>query len=83
MIEANRNVPLLAATGNAARGAGKVVNPHLSGHQAASIAQVNNVPANWATGPGQRQDLHRQCPRLRRLRQSRRALAKLTQTTCA
>jgi zinc transport system substrate-binding protein len=28
VIEANANVPLLAATGNAARGAGKVVNPH-------------------------------------------------------
>lgn len=41
VIEANQNVPLLAATGNAARGAGKVVNPLQS--ISASIAQVNNI----------------------------------------
>jgi len=42
-IEANENVPLLAATGNAARGAGKVVNPHTFLSISASIAQVNNI----------------------------------------
>ena len=43
VIEANQNVPLLAATGNAARGAGKVVNPHTFLSISASIAQVNNI----------------------------------------
>jgi len=43
VIEANANVPLLAATGNAARGAGKVVNPHTFLSISASIAQVNNI----------------------------------------
>lgn len=42
-IEANANVPLLAATGNAARGAGKVVNPHTFLSISATIAQVNNI----------------------------------------
>jgi zinc transport system substrate-binding protein len=42
-IEANANVPLLAATGIAARGAGKVVNPHTFLSISASIAQVNNI----------------------------------------
>mgnify|MGYP003669726086 CR=1 FL=1 len=42
-IEANENVALLAATGNAARGAGKVVNPHTFLSISASIAQVNNI----------------------------------------
>jgi zinc transport system substrate-binding protein len=42
-IEANENVPLLAATGVAARGAGKVVNPHTFLSISASIAQVNNI----------------------------------------
>ncbi|MCF5505580.1 ABC transporter substrate-binding protein, partial [Pseudomonas syringae] len=41
-IEANADVPLLAATGVAARGAGKVVNPHTFLSISASIAQVNN-----------------------------------------
>ncbi|MGF6593122.1 metal ABC transporter substrate-binding protein [Pseudomonas sp. 2835] len=42
-IESNSNVPLLAATGVAARGAGKVVNPHTFLSISASIAQVNNI----------------------------------------
>ncbi|MBI6852866.1 zinc ABC transporter substrate-binding protein [Pseudomonas cichorii] len=42
-IEANADVPLLAATGIAARGAGKVVNPHTFLSISASIAQVNNI----------------------------------------
>ncbi|KPX35380.1 Cation ABC transporter periplasmic cation-binding protein [Pseudomonas coronafaciens pv. garcae] len=42
-IEANADVPLLAATGVAARGAGKVVNPHTFLSISASIAQVNNI----------------------------------------
>jgi ABC-type Zn uptake system ZnuABC Zn-binding protein ZnuA len=42
-IEANENVPLLAATGIAARGAGKVVNPHTFLSISATIAQVNNI----------------------------------------
>ncbi|QLF94523.1 zinc ABC transporter substrate-binding protein [Pseudomonas sp. ABC1] len=43
VIEANANVPLLAATGQAARGAGKVVNPHTFLSISATIAQVNNI----------------------------------------
>ena len=43
VIEANLNVPLLAATGVAARGAGKVVNPHTFLSISASIAQINNI----------------------------------------
>jgi zinc transport system substrate-binding protein len=43
VIEANANVPLLAATGIAARGAGKVVNPHTFLSISASIAQINNI----------------------------------------
>jgi zinc transport system substrate-binding protein len=43
VIEANADVPLLAATGVAARGAGKVVNPHTFLSISASIAQVNNI----------------------------------------
>ncbi|MDH1559182.1 metal ABC transporter substrate-binding protein [Pseudomonas chengduensis] len=43
VIEANARVPLLAATGQAARGAGKVVNPHTFLSITASIAQINNI----------------------------------------
>lgn len=43
VIEANANVPLLAATGNAARSAGNVVNPHTFLSISASIAQINNI----------------------------------------
>lgn len=43
LIEANANVPLLSATGMAARGAGKVVNPHTFLSISASIAQINTI----------------------------------------
>ncbi|MEI2414587.1 zinc ABC transporter substrate-binding protein [Orrella sp. JC864] len=46
VIEANAQVPLLAATGAAARGggdSGKVVNPHTFLSITASIAQVNTI----------------------------------------
>ncbi|MFV0453828.1 MAG: metal ABC transporter solute-binding protein, Zn/Mn family [Pseudomonas sp.] len=43
LIEANTNVPLLAATGQAARGAGKVVNPHTFLSISASITQINTI----------------------------------------
>lgn len=43
VIEANAKVPLLAATGMAARGAGKVVNPHTFLSISASITQVNTI----------------------------------------
>ena len=43
VIEANAQVPLLAATGMAARGAGKVVNPHSFLSITASIAQINTI----------------------------------------
>ncbi|WP_028614511.1 metal ABC transporter solute-binding protein, Zn/Mn family [Halopseudomonas pelagia] len=43
LIEANANVPLLSATGMAARGAGKVVNPHTFLSISASITQINTI----------------------------------------
>lgn len=43
VIESNERVPLLAATGQAARGAGKVVNPHTFLSISASISQINNI----------------------------------------
>nr|WP_232106363.1 metal ABC transporter substrate-binding protein [Pseudomonas mendocina] len=43
LIESNVGVPLLAATGQAARGAGKVVNPHTFLSISASIAQINTI----------------------------------------
>ena len=81
VIEANENVPLLAATGNAARGAGKVVNPHTFLSISASIAQVNNNarelgkldPANAKTYT---QNARAYGKRLRQMRAD--ALAKLT-----
>lgn len=81
VIEANANVPLLAATGNAARGAGKVVNPHTFLSISASIAQVNNIarelgkldPDNAATYT---QNARAYGKRLRQMRAD--ALAKLT-----
>ena len=82
VIEANQNVPLLAATGNAARGAGKVVNPHTFLSISASIAQVNNIarelgkldPANAKTYTANARAYGK---RLRQMRAE--ALAKLTQ----
>ena len=82
VIEANENVPLLAATGVAARGAGKVVNPHTFLSISASIAQVNNIarelgkldPANAKTYT---ENARAYGKRLRKMRAD--ALAKLTQ----
>ena len=82
VIEANQKVPLLAATGNAARGAGKVVNPHTFLSISASIAQVNNIarelgkldPANAKTYTANARAYGK---RLRQMRAD--ALAKLTQ----
>lgn len=63
VIEANANVPLLAATGNAARGAGKWSTTFLS--ISASIAQVNNIARELGKlDCGQRQNLHPERPRL-------------------
>ena len=81
VIEANQNVPLLAATGTAARGAGKVVNPHTFLSISASIAQVNNIarelgkldPANAKTYTANARAYGK---RLRQMRAD--ALAKLT-----
>jgi len=81
-IEANENVPLLAATGTAARGAGKVVNPHTFLSISASIAQVNNIarelgkldPPNAATYTANARAYGK---RLRQMRAD--ALARLTQ----
>lgn len=82
VIEANADVPLLAATGTMARGAGKVVNPHTFLSISASIAQVNNIArelgkldpdnAKFYTGNARAYG-----KRLRTLRAD--ALAKLTQ----
>ena len=82
VIEANQNVPLLAATGNAARGAGKVVNPHTFLSISASIAQINNIarelgkldPANAKAYTANARAYGK---RLRQMRAD--ALAKLTQ----
>ncbi len=48
LIEANANVPLLAATGQAARGAGNVVNPHTFLSITASITQINTIARELA-----------------------------------
>lgn len=82
VIEANADVPLLAATGIAARGAGKVVNPHTFLSISASIAQVNNIarelgkldPDNAKTYTA---NARAYAKRLRQMRAD--ALAKLTQ----
>ncbi len=85
VIEANANVPLLAATGTAARGggqgpSGKVVNPHTFLSITAAIAQVNTIarelgkldPANATAYPA---NARTYVQRLRKLRAD--ALAKL------
>lgn len=82
LIEANAGVPLLAATGQAARSAGKVVNPHTFLSISASIAQVNTIarelgkldPDNAKT---YRQNARAYGKRLRTLRAE--ALARLNQ----
>ena len=81
VIEANQNVPLLAATGNAARGAGKVVNPHTFLSISASIAQVNNIARELGKLDPDNAKTYTQNARAygKRLRQMRAdALAKLT-----
>lgn len=81
VIEANANVPLLAATGNAARGAGKVVNPHTFLSISASIAQVNNIARELGKIDPDNAKAYTQNARAygKRLRQMRAAaLAKLT-----
>jgi zinc transport system substrate-binding protein len=75
------NVPLLAATGNAARGAGKVVNPHTFLSISASIAQVNNIARELGKLDPDNAKTYTQNARAygKRLRQMRAdALAKLT-----
>ena len=82
VIEANENVPLLAATGTAARGAGKVVNPHTFLSISASIAQVNNIARELGKLDPDNAKTYTQNARAygKRLRQMRAdALAKLTQ----
>ena len=79
--EANENVPLLAATGVAARGAGKVVNPHTFLSISASIAQVNNIARELGKMDPDNAKTYTQNARAygKRLRQMRAdALAKLT-----
>lgn len=84
LIEANAQVPLLAAVGAAGRGkdtSGQVVNPHTFLSVAASIAQVNTIarelgkldPANAET---YRTNARAYTQRLRKLRAD--ALAQLT-----
>nr|BFE95438.1 hypothetical protein GCM10020185_59740 [Pseudomonas brassicacearum subsp. brassicacearum] len=77
-----KNVPLLAATGTAARGAGKVVNPHTFLSISASIAQVNNIARELGKLDPDNAKAYTQNARTygKRLRQMRAAaLAKLTQ----
>ncbi|WP_425930057.1 metal ABC transporter substrate-binding protein [Pseudomonas sp. NyZ201] len=81
-IESNANVPLLAATGIAARGAGKVVNPHTFLSISASIAQVNNIARELGKLDPDNARFYSQnardyAKRLRRLRAD--ALAQLTE----
>ena len=82
LIEANAGVPLLAATGQAARGAGKVVNPHTFLSISASIAQVNTIARELGkldpdNAKAYRQNARAYGKRLRTLRAQ--ALAQLSQ----
>lgn len=90
LIEANAQVPLLAATGAAARGAsgddGKVVNPHTFLSVTASIAQVNTIARELGKLDPDHADLYRSNARaygqkLRKLRAA--ALAKLSEAKTA
>lgn len=90
LIETNAQVPLLAATGAAARGAsgddGKVVNPHTFLSVTASIAQVNTIARELAKLDPKNADLYRSNARaygqkLRKLRAA--ALAKLSEARTA
>ncbi len=81
-IESNANVPLLAATGIAARGAGKVVNPHTFLSIRASIAQINNIARELGkldpdNAKYYSQNAREYAKRLRKLRAD--ALAQLTE----
>ncbi|MBE7373893.1 metal ABC transporter solute-binding protein, Zn/Mn family [Pseudomonas lopnurensis] len=83
LIEANANVPLLAATGQAARGAGKVVNPHTFLSISASIAQINTIARELGkldpdNAKAYSQNARAYGKRLRRLRAE--ALGQLSQT---
>jgi len=85
-IEANQNVPLLAATGIAARGAGKVVNPHTFLSISTTIAQVNNIARELGKLDPDNAKLYTQnarayAKRLRALRAE--ALAKVTEAPSA
>ena len=83
VIEANARVPLLAATGQAARGAGKVVNPHTFLSITASIAQINNIARELGKLDPDNAKLYSQNARAygKRLRGLRaEALGKLTDT---
>ncbi|WP_084136242.1 metal ABC transporter solute-binding protein, Zn/Mn family [Pollutimonas bauzanensis] len=84
VIEANAQVPLLAATGTAARGgdAGKVVNPHTFLSVTASIAQINTIARELARLDPDNADAYRNNARaygqkLRKLRAD--ALGRLAQ----
>ena len=86
VIEANAQVPLLAATGIAARGgasdAGNVVNPHTFLSVTASIAQINTIARELGRLDPDNADTYRANARaygqkLRKLRAD--ALAKLAQ----
>lgn len=82
VIEANAGVPLLAATGQAARSAGKVVNPHTFLSISASIAQVNTIAKELGkldpdNAKAYRQNARAYGKRLRTLRAN--ALARLDQ----
>jgi zinc transport system substrate-binding protein len=80
-IEANANVPLLAATGIAARGAGKVVNPHTFLSISATIAQVNNIARELGKLDPDNAKFYTQNARAygKRLRARADALAKVTE----
>jgi len=66
VIEANENVPLLAATGVAARGCRQGRKPaHLPVDQCLDCPGQQHRPGTGQARPGQRQDLHPERPRLR------------------
>jgi len=85
IIEANENVPLLAATGSAARAgsgasSGKIVNPHTFLSVTGSIAQVNTIARELAKMDPDNADAYRKNAReyTRKLRTLRaRALKQL------
>ena len=84
VIDANVNVPLLAATGSGGRGmSGQVVNPHTFLSVSGSIAQVNTIARELGRLDPDNADIYRTNAReyARRLRQLRaNALAELVET---